>query len=205
MQFAPLGLQSLSAQLLSTFLFLCPALVSAFVHSVDCRMASRFLSTPPADNEARITSPESPITAFQFATHRKTGFAVTRSKQTIGSLPVRNKNGGLPTSVFTLSDHGLLAPPCSKTAAQITVRQVGTHIKSRFFATRGKQTIGTLPVRSSCRPDEGRHPAALLAAPKQFHREGGPGFVILVWGTAGTTPSVSPQRIQLHRERKPSS
>jgi len=205
MQIAPLGLQSPSTQLISTFPFLCSTLVSAFVHSIDCRRASRFLPTPPSENEARITSHESPITAFRFATHRKTGFVVTHSKQTIGSIPVRNKNGDLATSVFILSDHGLLAPPLSKTATQITASQIGTLAKSRFSANCGRPAIGALPVPSNCRPDEGRHPTALLAAPKQFHREGGPGFVILVCGTAGTTPSVSPQRIPLHRERKPSS
>jgi len=37
---------------------------------------------------------ESRITAFRFATHRKTGFGVTLRKQSVESLPVRNKTRG---------------------------------------------------------------------------------------------------------------
>ena len=48
-----------------------------------------------------ITSHRSRITAFRFATHVKTGFTLTPTKQTIALIPVRNKIEGVPAVLRT--------------------------------------------------------------------------------------------------------
>jgi hypothetical protein len=57
-----------------------------------------FSSRQTPAHSSRITSHKSAITAFRFATHSKTGIAVTPRKQTTEPIPVRNKFRGVRTS-----------------------------------------------------------------------------------------------------------
>lgn len=63
---------------------------------------------------AVITAHNSRISAFRFATHRKTGIDATLSKQTIALFPVRNKSRDFGLSNFCGFRHeisAMVAPP----------------------------------------------------------------------------------------------
>lgn len=115
--------------------------------------AANSQATSGGDWRALITNYQSPLIAFRFATRAKTGFAVTRSKQTTGAIPVRNKNGELPVAWCIVSAlcFGLPASRQSMTAAQVIARQIGAHSKSKSFVSSRKQTSGDTLNRYSWR------------------------------------------------------
>ena len=63
-------------------------------------VATNLSATSQSDRTALVTDHGSRVTASRFATHRKTGFGVTRRKQTTASFPVRNKKRGIGFRLF---------------------------------------------------------------------------------------------------------